>query len=133
MVLNEGARHLRKHRNGGKQTVTVQHVNVEDGGQAIVGNVDAGGGVIMKSDGNPMDPTKRLRDAPRCTATAKSTGARCNCPAVQGWNVCRVHGARGGAPRGKAHPNYKHGLRSQDMVMLRKLTSLLSKDARKLI
>jgi hypothetical protein len=35
---------LRKHRNGGKQTVTVQHVNVEDGGQAIVGNVQAGGG-----------------------------------------------------------------------------------------
>ena len=30
---------LRKHRHGGKQTVTVQHVNVEDGGQAIVGNV----------------------------------------------------------------------------------------------
>lgn len=30
---------LRKHRNGGKQTVTVQHVNVSDGGQAIVGNV----------------------------------------------------------------------------------------------
>ena len=35
---------LRKHRNGGKQTVTVQHVNVEDGGQAIVGNVETGGG-----------------------------------------------------------------------------------------
>lgn len=35
---------LRKHRNGGNQTVTVQHVNVEDGGQAIVGNVQAGGG-----------------------------------------------------------------------------------------
>ncbi|SHL24600.1 hypothetical protein SAMN05444414_108139 [Roseovarius marisflavi] len=34
---------LRKHRNGGKQTVTVQHVNVEEGGQAIVGNVQAGG------------------------------------------------------------------------------------------
>jgi hypothetical protein len=30
---------LRKHRNGGKQTVTVQHVNVEVGGQEIVGNV----------------------------------------------------------------------------------------------
>jgi len=35
---------LRKHRNGGKQTVTVQHVNVGDGGQAIVGNVETGGG-----------------------------------------------------------------------------------------
>lgn len=30
---------LRKHRHGGKQTVTVQHVNVSDGGQAIVGSV----------------------------------------------------------------------------------------------
>ncbi len=35
---------LRKHRNGGKQTVTVQHVNVEGGGQAIVGNVQTGEG-----------------------------------------------------------------------------------------
>lgn len=35
---------LRKHRNGGKQVVTVQHVNVEDGGQAIVGNVTTGEG-----------------------------------------------------------------------------------------
>jgi hypothetical protein len=35
---------LRKHRNGGKQTVTVQHVNVENGGQAVVGNVQTGGG-----------------------------------------------------------------------------------------
>jgi undecaprenyl pyrophosphate synthase len=34
---------LRKHRNGGKQTVTVQHVNVADGGQAIVGDVSHGG------------------------------------------------------------------------------------------
>ena len=34
---------LRKHRNGGKQTVVVQHMNVADGGQAIVGNVETGG------------------------------------------------------------------------------------------
>ena len=34
---------LRKHRTGGKQVVTVQHVNVADGGQAIVGNVQTGG------------------------------------------------------------------------------------------
>jgi hypothetical protein len=33
---------LRKLRTGGKQTVTVQHVNVGDGGQAIVGNVEHG-------------------------------------------------------------------------------------------
>lgn len=34
---------LRKHRTGGEQRVTVQHVNVSDGGQAIVGNVQHGG------------------------------------------------------------------------------------------
>jgi hypothetical protein len=34
---------LRKHRNGGAQTVRVEHVTVEAGGQAIVGNVHAGG------------------------------------------------------------------------------------------
>ncbi len=36
---------LRKHRHGGKQTVTVQHVNVSDGGQAIVGHVATDRGV----------------------------------------------------------------------------------------
>jgi len=34
---------LRKHRTGGEQRVTVQHVNVSDGGQAIVSNVKTGG------------------------------------------------------------------------------------------
>ena len=34
---------LRKHRNGGKQTVTVQRVNVTEGGQAIVGHIKTGG------------------------------------------------------------------------------------------
>ena len=33
---------LRKHRTGGEQRVTVQHVNVSDGGQAIVGNLNTG-------------------------------------------------------------------------------------------
>ena len=34
---------LKRYRTGGTQTVTVQHVNVLDGGQAIVGNVAHGG------------------------------------------------------------------------------------------
>jgi len=35
---------LKKYRTGGKQTIQVQHVNVNEGGQAIVGNVEGGGG-----------------------------------------------------------------------------------------
>ena len=32
---------LKKCRRGGEQTVNVKHVHVQDGGQAIVGNVSA--------------------------------------------------------------------------------------------
>ena len=34
---------LRKHRNGGSQTVRVEHVTIEAGAQAVVGNVQHGG------------------------------------------------------------------------------------------
>jgi len=122
---------LRKHRNGGKQTVRVERWNVERGGQAIVGNAShRGEGLSMKSDGNPIDPTQRLRDAPRCRATAKSTRQRCRDPSKQGWNVCRLHGAGGGAPSGSAHPNFKHGLRTKKMQEVSRLVALLGKQAR---
>ena len=35
---------LNKHRGKGKQKITVEHVTVNEGGQAIVGNVEHGGG-----------------------------------------------------------------------------------------
>ncbi len=35
---------LNKYRTKGQQKITVQHVNVENGGQAIVGDVNQGGG-----------------------------------------------------------------------------------------
>ena len=40
---------LKRYRTGGEQRVTVQHVNVSEGGQAIVGNVSTpGGGMLQK-------------------------------------------------------------------------------------
>ncbi len=42
---------LKRYRTGGQQKVVVEHVHVNEGGQAIVGNVSTGGG------GN--DPTRR--------------------------------------------------------------------------
>lgn len=44
---------LNKHRGKGQQRVTVEHVNVEAGGQAIVGNVEAGRRVKRPSDTDP--------------------------------------------------------------------------------
>ena len=85
---------------------------------------------MMKSDANPIDPAHRMQDAPRCHAKAKSTGQPCKAPAVKGWTVCRVHGAGGGAPRGAAHPNYRHGGRTKEMELLRRLGSDLARMAR---
>jgi hypothetical protein len=53
--------------------------------------------------------TSRLNKAPRCHARSKRSGLPCKAPAVTGYRVCRMHGARGGAPEGKHNGNYRHG------------------------
>jgi len=55
---------LNRHRGKGQQKVTVEHVHVHEGGQAIVGNVE-GGGLGTKSEKQPYAlgyaPGKTLR------------------------------------------------------------------------
>ena len=43
---------LNRHRGKGQQKVTVEHVHVHNGGQAIVGNVE-GGGIRSNSENQP--------------------------------------------------------------------------------
>jgi hypothetical protein len=121
---------LKRYRTGGQQKVTVEHVTVNDGGQAIVGHVThgLGGRVVMKSNANLMH---KAHNAPRCKAKAKTTGNQCRSPAVRGWQVCRMHGANGGAPTGYANGAWLHGDRSQavdqnrrDLVALVKLAQV---------
>lgn len=71
----------------------------------------------MESDTNPMH---KAHAAPRCTATSKRSGQRCKGPAVHGWAVCRMHGAGGGHGSGKANPAFRHGMRGQEWVQMRK-------------
>jgi hypothetical protein len=53
---------LNRHRGKGTQKVTVEHVHVHKGGQAIVGNVEApGGGFAPKPEDQPHAPHRRLR------------------------------------------------------------------------
>ena len=47
---------LDKHRGKGEQKVSVEHVHVHKGGQAIVGTVQAGGGVPANSEDQPHAP-----------------------------------------------------------------------------
>jgi hypothetical protein len=44
---------LKNYRTGGQQKMTVEHVHVHEGGQAIVGNVQGGGGIARKGEPTP--------------------------------------------------------------------------------
>ncbi len=44
---------LNRHRGKGQQKVTVEHVHVHAGGQAVVGSVETGGGVASKKEKQP--------------------------------------------------------------------------------
>ena len=77
-------------------------------------------------------PIHAANAAPRSTAKSKRAGQPCRSPAVRGWAVCRIDGARGGVRPVPANPNWKHGARSQEAVALRKLVNAIASDARKL-
>ena len=75
---------LKKYRSAGEQTIKVQHVTVNDGGQAIVGNVNQGVGAQQKMEANLMDLVQRMKAAPRWSAMSKRSRQPCRAPAVRG-------------------------------------------------
>ncbi len=123
---------LKRYRTGGEQRVTVQHVNVNDGGQAIVGNMSTpgGGSASEESRDVPMNSRFAMHDSPRCSAMSKRTRERCRAPALTGWCVCRFHGARGGGPKGKRNGMYRHGRFRAEAVATRSAISALLRQAR---
>jgi hypothetical protein len=58
---------LNKHRGKGQQKVTVEHVHVHQGGQAIVGNVEGGRGVGTSPKTEERPYAKQLAHAPEPT------------------------------------------------------------------
>jgi hypothetical protein len=56
---------LKKYRTGGEQNVTVKHVHVHEGGQAIVGNVSTGEGVNSKPKEQPHAQPAAIANAPQ--------------------------------------------------------------------
>jgi hypothetical protein len=96
---------LDKHRGKGQQKVTVEHVHVHEGGQAIVGNVEApgGGGVSPQSKDQP--PNGR----------------------------CRMHGGKSpGAPVGNKDA-LRHGRYSAAAIARRRSIAELIRSARQLV
>ena len=103
---------LKRYRTGGEQKVTVEHVTVNEGGQAIVGNVSssrARGRVVQKIADYPMPRVHcgartRLADHAgnrQCaTVDADSTAERANRAKRHGRYKTRVFYPRGHEPTG---------------------------------
>ncbi len=79
---------------------------------------------MAKADTYPM------HSSPRCTAKSKRSGVRCCNPAVRGWTVCRMHGARSGAKPGAEHPNFRHGMQTKEAMAMRKKVMGLVRESR---
>lgn len=82
---------------------------------------------------NDIDPMQAANAAPRCKAKSKRTGQPCKNPAVRGWTVCRMHGARGGHKAGPTHPTWKHGARSQEAISALRFASLMHRNTSQLM
>lgn len=112
---------LKEYRSKGEQKMTVQHVHIGDGGQAIVGNVNApteGGGAREKRGEQPH----ALGYAPSVTMPREIEAERIAVPSTcgEGADVCRMHGAGGGAPKGNKN-TVKHGAMVAESLALRKV------------
>ena len=118
---------LNRHRGKGQQKVTVEHVHVHEGGQAIVGNVE-GVGCGPNRRNNPM--RLHMHRAKRCGARTRS-GKPCRSPAMANGR-CRMHGGPSpGAPKGNQHA-FKHGRYSAEAIARRREISALIREARAL-
>ena len=56
------------------------------------------------------------RSATRCGARRKSDGHPCQGPAIRGRSKCRLHGGKGGGPKGERNGRYRTGKFSQEAV-----------------
>ncbi|WP_406854380.1 HGGxSTG domain-containing protein [Alsobacter sp. KACC 23698] len=124
---------LAKLRRPAVQTVRVERVTVEAGGQAVVGLINNRSQPrrgARNSRGDPMErPTNEpasLRSAPRCGARTRA-GEPCRKPAIKGKKRCRLHGGApgSGGPTGDRNGAYRHGQETRTAVEGRRAVSAL--------
>ena len=108
---------LNRHRGKGQQKVTVEHVHVHEGGQAIVGNVESRGVGSHRNQRNNLMHLD-MHQAPRCRARTRR-GSPCQSPAMPNGR-CRMHGGTSpGAPKGNKNA-LKHGRYTAEAIARRR-------------
>ena len=92
----------------------------------------------MKSSGQPYKPDWKpalalAQAAPRCRARCRRSKLPCRAPAVRGRPVCRLHGGKGGAPRGERNGAYRTGHYTAEAKAERRELRALIRELRDLI
>jgi hypothetical protein len=110
---------LNRHRGKGQQKVTVEHVHVHPGGQAVVGTVETpGGGDRANQRINPMQSKLPMHLSRRCGARSRR-GSQCQSPAMPNGR-CRMHGGKSpGAPKRNKNA-LKHGRYTAEAIANRR-------------
>ena len=89
---------LKKHRSAGEQTIKVEHVTVNEGGQAIVGIVKPqGGGGAAKIESQPHEPCASVAESPSLLGHVEANGQALPSPGgarPEGVPVSRSKGRR---------------------------------------
>jgi hypothetical protein len=111
------------------QKVTVEHVHVHTGGQAIVGSVSQSRG------GRDNDENRGQPHAPENAGASLAQtrrGTPCQSPAVAGKTRCRMHGgaAGSGAQKGRRNGKYRHGGFTTEAIDERRRLAALIRDSR---
>jgi uncharacterized protein YjcR len=70
-----------------------------------------------------------MHQALRCHAKSKRSGKPCRSPAIRGREVCRMHGAAGGAPKGNRNA-LKHGEFAAEALALKREIQALARMTR---
>jgi hypothetical protein len=101
---------LKKYRSAGEQVVRVEHVTVQNGGQAIVGNVQAGGGGYGKNASQPLE-----LGASQATSEAHAPSPALPCDVQTNGNALPSPGDKGTPcvplPRGQGRRSAGNGKR----------------------
>jgi len=124
---------LKRYRTGGEQKVTVQHVAINEGGQAIVGAVSqaparTGGPKIWRQ---PHERHARHAPQPALHRHVEADAAPVPGPGSHRLDRLSVpRRARGGGPKGEHNGAYRHGLHTAEAVPERRAVAALLRQAR---
>ena len=95
-------------------------------------------GTDVKSDRRPYRPDwknglKHAQAAPRCRARCRRSKLPCRAPAMRGKTVCRLHGGKGGGPKGERNGAYRTGRYTAEAIAERRQVRMLIRGLRHLI